>query len=67
MTSINFHNVQSIEVTETKIRESHNSDEKYYGARDIIIHTDEGTTRITVFTEDYENDIEVKNTLNLAS
>lgn len=52
MNYVSFHNVLSIEVTSTQLRDSHSSDGEVYAARDITITTDEGTTVITVFTHD---------------
>jgi|TARA_R100000482_G_C5024553_1_gene101298 hypothetical protein len=60
MNSINLHNVQSIEVTETKIREAHNSDEKYYAAREIVITDVDGNRMsIALYTDDSTSATEV--------
>lgn len=60
MTYVSFHNVKSIEVSEIQLRESHSTDGEYYGARDITITTDQGTTVITVFTGDSSEEAMVR-------
>lgn len=63
MTYVSFHNVKSIEVTETQLRDSHSSDGEHYAARDITITTDQGVTVITVFTEDSTSEAQLREAL----
>ena len=63
MNSINFHDVQSIEVTETQLREAPYNDGEQYAARDIVITTGEGRTVITVFTTDSASESELREAL----